>query len=331
MQSDAIPSSYEGRIIEILSQHAEMFRTLEKGIFRIEAKLENIQINDLQQFKGTLLQIESRLNSLEIKVCGANIQNEEKFQSNDIVVFPSVECHSLEIEVPPVESAASDLCHSTSDENQKLDHNSNMLHLSTKSATGAVLAPLSTDLKHFESKGEQEQDVRHIAALSIEHRLSAINATSTPEPFMGFNMPVRDNVLRSSFKQANDELQRLRVITNVVNNLTQRAASQASSDESNEVMEPIIAEDEQDWVLDTGFDPRSQSVWSWDGLKHYILGISAPNPAVGLRGSRLIHPRSPFVNGVLFKPPTPLTIPGPIHALPFSNAHVRRDLLQIRH
>ena len=117
----------------------------------------------------------------------------------------------------------------------------------------------------------------------------------------------------------------MRVFTNVFNNISQRATSQASSDDSNDGMEPIVAEDEQGWVLDTGFDPRSQSVWSWDGLKHYILGISAPNPAVGLRGSRLIHPRSPFVNGVLFKPPTHRHLASPAdvtHCTPRCNSHL---------
>ena len=62
-------SSKEDRIIEILLKQAELFRILEEGVCRIEAKLENIQTDDLRRINAALSQLETRLISSQNNVC----------------------------------------------------------------------------------------------------------------------------------------------------------------------------------------------------------------------------------------------------------------------
>ena len=88
---------------------------------------------------------------------------------------------------------------------------------------------------------------------------------------------------------------RVAVISNVVNNMNLGERRGSTYEEtSGEV------DDADDWTLDTGFDKSNQSLWKWSGFIHYFFGISGPNLLVGHKGSRIIHPKSPFVSGDLW-------------------------------
>lgn len=88
------------------------------------------------------------------------------------------------------------------------------------------------------------------------------------------------------------EKKRVDMISNVVNRMNQ-------SDQKNSKRDLLQAESEQveDWTLDTGFDRNSETITSWSGFVHFVFGISGPNTLTGHKGSRSIHPKSPFVTG----------------------------------
>ena len=73
--------------------------------------------------------------------------------------------------------------------------------------------------------------------------------------------------------------------------------NQAEDNTSEDDRQPLDIDSANEWALDTGFDRNRQTRRSLSGFLHYFFGISAPNILIGHKGSRVIHPNSPFVTG----------------------------------
>ena len=115
--------------------------------------------------------------------------------------------------------------------------------------------------------------------------VSQILKPMEPDPNTSTETFLRSKTLKEEERKKEHRENVISEVMNKMNQADQDASDEEDDDSSNE------------WTLGTGYDRRTQSRRSWSGFLHYYFGISAPNSLIGHKGSRVIHPSSPFVTG----------------------------------
>ena len=278
---------------ELRSENQRMHKALETGLNRLETLLEMLTSNDLQR-SHTLSQIELRLRAIETRLSrgdeyaanelhennGSNrrARHVSKLPINEDKMFPLTaqkqqNCHATElvfVAPSPVPTLFDESCGaqdeiSVSPRGARAAPRSNtdrwrryQGNFSPPFSQHATPPPRThTFPSNSDPPGEppprsspNEIELR-LSDLQIEPRLSALTAAD-PAP------PSSPTAAHRRPPDADPAAKRLALITTVLNNM--RAGSPAPSDASaDDGADPQRPSDEPDWVLDTGFDPRTQA------------------------------------------------------------------------
>jgi hypothetical protein len=170
-------------------------------------------------------------------------------------------------------------------------HQKTLSAISTNPNLGEVCKSLQSNGSALHSADSEARPEAVVTKENSENRGQQVTELKPMETESDLSQEL---VRAKSLKEIETErLRREMVISKVMSRM-----NQAGEDGSDDEKLNLEYDSTNEWALDSGFDHSRQTRRSLSGFLHYFVGISKPNILIGHKGSRLIHPNSPFATGL---------------------------------